>query len=184
MDRYLCAGTISMKRYKFFVFLLFPLFFSCSEKNEEQPGMVFQTDFESLPGWLFDQRLLKGEAHSGEWMSRADPQFPFSITFKRRLGDISNRPIRKIMVSAWVKTQTIPTKASLVISIDAGNNPVFWKAESLENQISEKEKWTEVAGEFDIPLGDIGPDHVVKFYIWNTDNSMLHVDDMRIVFEN
>lgn len=165
------------------VFLFFMLFLACS-RSDEAPEMLFQTDFESEAGWLNDERLEKGSAHSGNWYIRTGEFVPYSPAFQLKASLISSRPIRKAEITCWIRPKDVPVDAQLVFSADAGNTSVYWKHKELARYLKKTSEWTEVNELFEIPDGSFGPDNIVKIYVLSKNNKVIHLDDFSVHFSN
>jgi hypothetical protein len=165
------------------VFVFFMLFWACSQPNEV-PEMLFQTDFESEAGWLTDDRMEKGDGHSGSWYIRTGDFVPYSPAFQLKAALISQRPIRKAEVVCWIRPKDVPADGHLIFSADAGTTSVYWKHKELAGYLKERGGWNEVTETFEIPDGSFGPDNIIKIYVLSKNNKVIHVDDFSVRFSN
>ncbi|MFM8431919.1 MAG: hypothetical protein ACKOQ6_02105 [Bacteroidota bacterium] len=166
--------------------LLFAIFstvlFSCG--SDEKVPMTYVTDFDSFFGWTDHPALRKGNARSGEWFTIADRSNPYTLSFHARSGEISQRPLKKVNVNFWAMVTSLPCQSKLVVSADDTSGSVFWEGKRLDSLVTKKNEWVEVKYSFDLPVGKIGPDHMLKAYIWASDKRTIMIDDMTVGFEN
>lgn len=158
--------------------------FACGSGDDHHGPMTYYTDFDAFFGWSDHPALRKGNAHSGEWFTIADRAKPYTLSFHALSGEISSRPLRKAEVSFWTKVSSLPCRAKLVLSADDTSGSVFWEGKVLDSLVSKKDEWVEVKYAFDLPVGKISPDHLVKAYIWASDKKTIMIDDMLVRFEN
>lgn len=170
-----------MKKWTFVLMLGFLL--SCHKENKPEQVIVHQNDFDSMLGWSdVDQgRLFKGNAHSGNYSAFTDFNHPYSLGFIRKLREISDRPIKRIEMNAWVLTKSFDAKAGLVLSIESGGKPQFYKGVNVLDSIQATQKWYPVRCRFDLP-SDLSMDHEVRMYLWNTGKDTVLADDFEIKF--
>lgn len=72
-------------------------------------------------------------------------------------------------------------KARFVISIEDGDEKLFYKEYSLTEQLNENKKWAPFKKTVSLPL-IIDENAVVKFYIWNPGTSDVYIDDLILRF--
>lgn len=170
-----------MKKWPFVFLLGFLL--SCSDKNKPEQAIVLQNDFESMLGWsdVEQGRLLKGNAHSGNYSALTDSNHPYSLGFIRKLREITDGPVKRIEMNAWVLTKSLNAKAKLVLSIESGGTPRFYEGVDILPSIEATQKWYSLRCHFDLP-SDLDMDHEVRIYLWNTGKDTVLVDDFEIKF--
>ena len=170
-----------MKKLSFVLLLGFLL--ACHEETKLEEAIVHQNDFESMLGWsdVDPGRLMKGLAHSGNYSTLTDSMHPYSLGFIRKLKEISDRPIKRIDMSAWVLTKSLDAKAGLVLSIESGGKPQFYKGINVLDSIQATQKWYVLRCRFDLP-SDLSMDNEVRMYLWNTGKDTVLADDFEIKF--
>jgi hypothetical protein len=149
--------------------------------NSKKNVALFSNNFDELNEWGYSSDILvEGSAHSGKWMCELDSLRPYSITFRKKLNELSSKNFKTIRAEGWIKLSSINAKANLVVAIDSINGNAFkWNAISSESQISEQNKWTKVFGEFNFPER-MSPDFDLLVYVWNNGNKKIWVDDVSI----
>jgi hypothetical protein len=157
---------------------------ACGSGDDYSGPMTYHTDFDAFFGWTDHPALRKGSAHSGEWFTVADRSKPFAMSFHALSGEISTKPLRRAEISFWAKVTSLPCRAKLVLSADDTTGSVFWEGKVLDSLVNKKNEWVEVRHAFDMPVGKISPDHLVKAYVWASDKKTIMIDDMTVRFEN
>jgi hypothetical protein len=161
------------------------IFFSCSSESSRN-ALSFKNDFESVKGWSDTSRLTMNAAHSGMYSSKTDPQDQYSYTFRLKMKDISSKPLKTLHFSAWCYAESLPATGNIVVSIkNDGPNDLFYNATSLENQIIEEKKWTEVTGNLMIDASGINSlNNELRFYLINNSQTPIYLDDCTLDFSN
>jgi hypothetical protein len=153
------------------------LFSSCGGDNKNE----FRNDFDQMADWGFASPMLKkGNAHSGHYYCGLDSTSDYSITFKRRLGDLPLQNLKTVNASAWIRTKSLDTKASFVLTIDSAGGSLAYKSVPLKDFITEPNKWTEVKGTLEVP-NNANPNYILTIYLYNAGKESVDLDD--ILFE-
>ncbi len=157
---------------------------SCNRKEPKEAELVFSCDMDRLSGWSDNPTLFRFKGHSGDYVSKTDTVYLYSPAFKKRLGDITTKPILRAQVSAWVYATDIVAKGNLVCSMDtAGGGPYVYLAEPFEDKIEKEKRWTKISSVFYFPKA-YNPDLIFAAYVWNTGKVPLYVDDLEIKLTN
>lgn len=171
-----------MNQKKIFIAAIIPFtvcVFACSNNGELRGDHVYKNDFENIDGWIQNSQLEKGDAHSGDFCCKVTPENPFSLTFNKKIGDLSLSKIEKINLTAWVKFSDLNSKAKLVITIDSadGSPAFFWMGIPAEDFITEADKWFQVTNEVTLPQ-TLKKDYKLLVYLWNTGKPPVYIDDL------
>ena len=156
---------------------------------QNKPNLKNQiyNDFECYEGWNGISgyyNLKSGDAHSGMHAILTDSANLYSLTLNRMLKDLSEKPIRKIKMSTWLKCQSLPANGSYVLSVEKNGQTLKYFSFDLKEQDAVLNKWVPVQGTAEIPPSIPG-DAYVKIYFWNKSKSAgILVDDFQIEFEN
>ena len=159
------------------LFLLILLMVACLKKRKQS----FNQDFEKTFGWYHSSNLHKGVGHSGNYFTHTGPGQEFSQTFISKLGEITDKPIRRIDMGAWIRIAEPDAKARLVLSIESKDTTLFWQALDTEDISPKPGEWTRLYFTYDLPEG-MQPDYLVKMFLWNTSNQTVDADDFDIHF--
>ncbi len=138
-------------------------------------------DFEQMPGWNSHPNLVKGKGNSGFYFTRTGPDQDYSQTFSMKLVDISDKPIRRIDMGAWVRISSSLAKAKLVLSIESADSIMYWQSIRSEDVNPKPGEWTRLYFTYDLPV-TIKPEHIVKMYLWNESKKEVDADDFDIHF--
>jgi hypothetical protein len=147
---------------------------------------LMHTGFEELDGWLPTPRpvgLTSEKAHTGRYAISVDPQHPYSLTYRARLGSLVpfHRP-RRVTLSAWVWVPSAEADARFVFSISPGGDPehpVFTKNIFLTDQ-GPYGTWKQVSRALDLP-DNFDSNSQVVIYLWNAFSAApVYADDLRL----
>ncbi len=166
------------------IILMFILI-ACHQEVRNEQALIHKNDFESLLGWTDTDagRLVKGTAHSGIYSALTDSLHAYSIGFIRKMKDLSDQRIKKITMSAWVLTKSLDAKALLVISIESGGKPSFYRGINVIDSIQATDRWYPVRCDFSLP-GDLSNENEIRIYLWNYGKDEVLVDDFDLKFYN
>jgi hypothetical protein len=152
------------------------LFTSCGGSDNKNE---FRNDFDQIADWGFNSPMLKkGDAHSGVYYCGMDSTNDFSLTFQRAIKDLPKPDFKKLNISAWVRSASLDSKASLIVSIDSQSGSVKYVGISLLDFAIEPNKWTEIKGTLEAPA-NVSPDNVLKVYLYNAGKEKVDIDDIR-----
>ena len=154
---------------------------SCSNKKNNN---MMMNDFESIDGWFENSQLRKGDAHSGNYFLEVTPKEQYSLTYSKKLSDLSSKTITKVNASAWFKFSDSGYNAKLVVCVDSTirSPPVYWNTVNAADFVTESNKWTKVSGTFNLPKNT---NHNFKliFYALNDGTTPVSVDDLSFDIE-
>jgi len=160
-----------------FLLMSLILFNSCSRKSK----LSFHQDFEQLSGWADESGLVRGEAHSGSFFTRTGEGREYSRTFSKKMGEISEKQIRRIDMGAWIRISEPGAAAKLVLSIESGDSTVFWQGLESVSISPKPGEWSRLYFTYDIPAV-IKPENTVKVFLWNQSRKEVDADDFDIHF--
>lgn len=169
-----------------FYFFAATLFYAChKEVKQKDSANYIKNDLECYDGWIGANvyPLDTVDAHSGTHSFETKPVTAiYSITFSKKLSELSKTPVKKFKVSLWVKTADAGAKGSYVLSIEKGPNTLAYFSFDLPAPAKTNE-WFQITGDADIPRA-FDADAIVKIYFWNKGQSSIRIDDFEISFEN
>jgi hypothetical protein len=152
----------------------------CSGNSQSDFPMHFVNDIDSYSGWNENPSVIRFNAHSGNYVCQTSNRSPYSITFKSRISEITQKPILRAQISAWVYAYSTDVKGSIVCAIDSspGKGYIYF-ADNFSEKIQKKNTWTKVSSEFYFPKV-YTPDFIFSAYLWNAGTKEIFVDDMEI----
>lgn len=163
------------------------IFYSCSESdNKVNLRNYYRNDLECYDGWVGVsgiENLVTDDSHSGTHSEKTDSLNNYSITFERKLQDLSPMPIKIFNVSIWLKCYSQASKGSYVVSIENGSEILKYFSFDLKEKDVEPNKWTKLEGKCELPA-NLPKDAIVKIYFWNKGNTIILADDIEFSFEN
>lgn len=161
------------------ILLVFAIFlFSCRNSPNEK---IYKNDFEEIDGWgCSNAVLIKGDSKSGSYMCELDQKKPYSITFKKKFKEITDKHVRSVEVEAWVKISTLSTRSSIVLTIDSvEGHKIYWEQQPTDYFVTEVDKWVKIRKQFLIP-DNVKPDYELLVYAWQKNEGVTYVDDLFI----
>lgn len=161
----------------FSVLLIICIAVSCRNASKHS----ISQDFEQVAGWFDTSKLYKGKGHSGEYYTHTGPGMEYSQTFIAKLGDITDKPVRRIDMGAWIRIAEPDAKARLVLSIESKDSTLFWQALDTEGISPKPGEWTRLFFTYDLPE-DMKSEYIVKVFLWNVSNKAIDADDFDIHF--
>ncbi|GAA4350909.1 hypothetical protein GCM10023185_09080 [Hymenobacter saemangeumensis] len=164
---------------------------ACStDSSSDMPtGMITRNDFENTQGWggANEPTVTTEKAHSGKYSITVNPQYEFSHTYIRTLGQMTGGKPKKMTVTAWA---WVPDKESTaVIVVDIKHSPengaqVFYETLDLVPAVQEFKAWRKVSKTFNLP-DSIASTNQCKVYLWRGSSPRpVFVDDVSIEVEN
>jgi hypothetical protein len=163
------------KNIIFFVILL--LVTACSKRHK----ITFHQNFDQFSGWTDMSGIVKGKGYSGDYFTRTGEGRDYSRTFSMKLGDISEKSIRRIDMGAWIRISEPGASAKLVLSIESGDSTVYWQGLESVGISPKPGEWSRLYFTYDIPAG-FEPDFMVKVFLWNQSRKEVDADDFDIHF--
>lgn len=157
------------------------MFMGCRtvEKND---GLTYFCDMESIIGWTDFTAIQKFDAHTGNYACLVDTGFPFSIGFRRRIGDLSPNDLLRAQVSAWVYCKSPAAKVTLVCAIDSMQGiPNIYLADDVSKKIRNYGNWQYISSVFYFPK-NINKNFILTAYLWNTGKEAFYTDDIEVKF--
>jgi hypothetical protein len=98
-----------------------------------------------------------------------------------KVGDITDKTIRRIDMGAWIRIVEKSATARLVLSIESADSTIYWQAIDTESASPKVGEWTRLYFTYDLPPG-ILPEHVVKMFLWNRSEKVIDADDFDLHF--
>jgi hypothetical protein len=170
-----------------FIALATLLINACGDKQSKSNlRNQFRNDMESYEGWIGIggyYNIKRGDAHSGQHAFQTDSVSMYSLSFAMPVADLSQMPVRKIKVGAWVKCQSVPASGSLVVSLERNNQVIKYYSFDLKEKDAVANEWKELTGTADVPNA-LPKDAIVKIYFWNKSKAGILVDDINFDIEN
>ena len=157
---------------------------ACSS-NSNNSNLNVSNNIDDLVHWgLSSSNILSGDAHSGLYSTKVDSLNPFSVTFQKKLTDISKTKITKIEYQAWVKTSILPKKIYFVCSVELENGEhILYEGTQIDKQVLKVNEWTLVKGFLDLTK-EVPANTIVKIYFHSPEKESAVIDDYEINFIN
>lgn len=160
------------------------LFASCAKDKKNE--LEYFNDLENVKGWAGgknnDETIVKGTAHSGQYISKTDSVYQYGFGFNIKLSDLAEQPVKKVKASVWVNVPDIRSEAGLVIALDSAGKNILWTSKPIKDFVKKTDEWTEVVSEVQFPEMKTSKDYSVTTYIWNTGKFPVLADDSRVEF--
>ncbi len=160
------------------------LFASCAKDKKNE--LEFFNDLENVKGWTGgknnEESIVKGLAHSGQYISKTDSVFQYGFGFRINLSDLAEQPVKKVKASIWVNVTDIRSDAGLVVALDSAGKNILWASKPIKGFVKKTDEWTEVISEVEFPQMKTSKDYTVTAYIWNTGKFPVLSDDIRVEF--
>ena len=172
--------------YKFLGVLSIIIAVSCSNnesKTEEKSTLVYThfTDFEDTTIKV----EVKGDAHSGNFFSRADSSNIYGSGFIFNVHDSLLQADAKVKFEGWVRVGDLSHNKEFALSLEDGNGHVLkWEKIDFRSHIAETNKWIQVVESVTFPANIINRNGlIIKSYSFNPDGkSTLDCDDIKLSF--
>lgn len=154
----------------------------CTSTEGDKDPLHFFTDMEQYDGFAENIVTHKmQDAFSGEYVSRVNAASPYSITFRKKMGDISSKPLKSVEVSAYLYAEKLPVKTVVVCDVQDESKSVNYQSSGLEKLVLKEKEWTKVKAVFKFP-GTLNAANKFIIYCWNTENNEVMIDNMDIKF--
>jgi hypothetical protein len=172
-----------MKKQIFLLLTASLLLAACSRRSKTDNLHYFQ-DFEFIKGWFELASLNSGiKAHSGNYSIVVDETNEYSFGFSSKMGDISEKPLKKIKVCIWCYSPGKDCDGSLCVQIaGSGNVNKLWGGKLFSDIIKTENKWTRTVFEMDIPASANQKENLVRVFLWNKGTIPVYGDDVEITF--
>jgi uncharacterized membrane protein len=137
----------------------------------------YRNSMEIAPGCPPVWGINPDHSKSGEKSFLINSKNPFSLALQLPVNNSFPTSI-EFLFSAFKEKGN---KARFVISIEDGDEKLFYKEYFLIEQLNENKKWGQFKKTVSLPLIN-NKSAIVKFYIWNPDTSDVYIDDLIIRF--
>ena len=166
-----------------FSFIIIAVFASCSdEKKVDHNNLYFANNFDDMRGWIQNDKIIKGKAHSGKYYSKTDSINLFSFAFNMGIGNLTQKTLKKADVTLWANVKDEKYAGSIVTSINRGDSTIFWDSSNLKFFYKKTGEWFEAKATFNYP-SKVRKTDIVKIYLWNSNGkSEIDMDDIEIQF--
>lgn len=161
--------------------IFFLLFTGCTGVNEFSPEPYFQTNFDDVAGWIPEEQLVFGNAHSGNCAIMVDSLTQFGVLWKRSLVRLSKKSLTKLRVASYVKLASKKNNACIVVSIDANGKNLYWNSIDFKNFNLDSRSWSKIEGFVEFPVVQ-QTDAFLTIYLWGRDGSSVILDDLEMEF--
>lgn len=160
------------------------LMVSSCEKIETSE-LVFKNSFEEMGRWAGKfPTVTAGKGHSGKYYSKLDSVNVYSVTFQDSLSGISEKPLKKVNISAWIYFANPTANGELIFTIwDKTEKPLFTKSMYIQTQVTKVNEWTQVTLSVNMPE-NMSPSDIIKVYALQHGKEDILVDDFEVAFEN
>ncbi len=106
----------------------------------------------------------------------------YSSTFTKPLSEILNTTSNIIHATVLVRSTDLTNNASLVFSINHGEENYFWSAFNLKSFIINKGNWNKCYYSIRLPIIK-SKDDILKVYVLNNEKKNIQIDDFTIKIE-
>ena len=132
------------------------------------------------PLWVNDSScIVSGVAHSGTHATQLTESIEYGSTFSAKIKDVHLIMGNTIQLSCWINTAEVLNGASLVFSINRGENSVVWRSVNLQDFVIKENSWSQVFMAYTI-AEDLEQEDDIKVFIWNTTKQKFIADDFLI----
>ncbi|GEM_PF-3030871 len=175
-----------MKYFRLFnaILILSLGFTSCKDpKTVDEKRFSFKNDFEGIDGWYAPNGIIRADSHSGSFAGFANFPQEYGPTFRKRIKDLSKKPLKRIEYSCWIKLNESKCNPEIVLNIMGKDNAfLFFKSYPVKDFPNEKGEWFEIKGsELIAPEASSSNDAEVAFFLWNKSSLQAFIDDIEIV---
>lgn len=158
---------------------------SCS--NERKRGSLTYDSNNENGLWRTTGAVIKSDkARSGSYVNKINKDNPFSNTFEIQAKNISNRPLSKAYISAYMMLTDDNTEQNLVLEIrdSTGQNLIEWLNINAANYIDNLNEWVKVDNIIDLTINNRNnPGYYYRVYASNGNEADVYVDDFEVEFE-
>jgi len=157
--------------------------YACSGNKDEKKSEnqhVYSSDME-YEKWINNQSLVNDRAHSGKFSSKVDSSNNYSFGFTENFKNISDTLPAFANISVWVNYPVTGIKSTLVVSVDAPDQNIFWSGTELLDSVKVANQWKEIKSLITLPAA-IKPDYKISVYVWSNDKKAFYVDDLKVEF--
>lgn len=165
-----------MKLTALFGIILLIFFSSCGKRNT---GFSLRHGGEPNCGWINLGTLRPDDNETTNNVSFIDSAAQYSLGYRQRLNQLSDKQVKEIKFEADVKPLTDNAEFTMVISLDSQGNGIMWEGIKHDTKEFPKGKWSTVKHSAKIPVDKIDGNTEATIYVWNNNGSSL-IDNIRI----
>lgn len=154
---------------------LFSFLYSCLKESK----IIIKQDFENAQNRWNNVNIIKGSAHSGSFYTSTDSINNYSACFSKNISEISDKKLNRIDVITWIRKADKRAQGGIIISLDRGTTPIFWKSTPIDAGAPQLNEWNRMYISYDLP-DSIGKNEILKVYILNKDRLPVDADDFEI----
>jgi len=162
----------------FLLFFIIVMVSACSREKNINDRLEFNNDVDGMAHWTDNPTIVKYNSHTGKFACRTDSMNQFSLTFRKRMGEITEKPIMRVYISAWIYVNNISADGRFVCALDSAPG-VGYVYLNETFHIKKEREWTKVSSVFYLPK-TYNPDFILSSYIWNTGKEEIYIDDFHI----
>jgi len=159
-----------------------------SEANNSNilpPFSIFY-DFENIQSADNIKSLYTEKAFSGKTSTKAFGKNSFSVIIEKKVKEIGIDKLSKISMSGKIYIFPLHStlNSALVLTISSNNGETkYWKGIEINGFDNLPiETWLNVSGDFILKDIQLSNEDVIKFYLWNSSNNDMLLDDLFIIF--
>ena len=159
---------------------------SCTTNETGKVGKVFLNDFDHMIPWNESSNniatVIRGQAHSGNYLCRVDSMTPFGYFFKAKLAQLSDSKIKKVKTSVWVKIKNMNALGYVVIALDSAGKVFHWQGLAIEKEIRTPNEWVNLNVEVNLDSLKLSnkPWLTLGSYVWSRGNEQILSDDLEV----
>jgi len=163
-------------------FLLFFLLFSGLPDGWTQTFNCTLNDTIVPAGFIGQQTIHKGEAHTGKYISVTNREFPYGLGVEMPFPGEKEGKNTWVEVTGWVTASAAVPNALYVVTVTKNGLEYFWQGIRLDTLIREPDQWYRFKGAYKFPAS-ITQSAVFKSYLWNAGGKdTVYIDDLEISF--
>lgn len=158
---------------------------SCSGERKRS-NLTYDSNTENNYWKTTNAVEVSDKAHSGNYLSRINKNNPFSLNFEAQLKKISDKPLSKAYISAYIMLTGFETEQNLVLEIrdSTGEKTVEWLNVDAGDYIDEPNKWVKIDNIIDLTINNRNnPNNFYRVYATNGKEGDVFVDDFMVEFE-
>lgn len=148
-------------------------------------AQVYFNDLEHdtvVGNWRGTHTIKQGNAFSGKFMAVSDSINIFGIGIEQPIPDNYSNKNVKLIVSGYIKSNTINNKAAYVINLINNKKTIFWKGIHLSSHFADTSKYSYFCDSIIFPARDT-KNTTLKAYLWNQDKKpVICIDDIKFEF--
>jgi len=139
---------------------------------------TFINDFE-IPEGDFTGQYNKSEFYSGKQCMKVDKNAEFSQGFQSSYNQLGKDSIFYLEVSMMTKKHNDKNDAALIVSMETPDFKIYdYFSYPVSLLMNNKNKWERM--EYSVKLPRMGPDDLLKVYVWNPSESPFFIDDFKV----